>query len=181
MISTGTHPIGTGPYFVKEWIRDQSLILEANKDYFEGPPNIGEIEFREIPEVSVAQLALEAGDIDVLADIRDPEVFERAVENPDIRVIETPSTSIWGFSFNVQRAPYSDIRVRQAIAHMIDKEFIVGDLIAGLGVLAVSPLSPTFAHIESGVTLAEYSHDPDRAKVLFEEAGVSELSISLPS
>lgn len=170
------HPIGTGPYMLREWLRDDRLVLEANPDYFEGPPNIDEIVFLEIPEDSVVEMALQQGDVDVWLKVEDGDVFTRFQKQEGFKTYAPLVTSLRGIEFNTRKKPLDDVRVRRAIAHLIDNEAFVQNICGGLGTPAVSHLSTLFAEIpDTTPGLPQYPYDPEEAKKLFAEAGVTDL------
>lgn len=161
-------PIGTGPYKFVEWLKDDRVVMEANPDYWGGPPQIQQVVFREIPELSTRMSAFEAGEVDVVLEIV-PEDVERIQgrEALDVLNVETFRTSwLW---MNGQREPFTDVRVRQAIQHAINFEDIANSIIQGVGYRAQAPIAPTVFGSHSD--LPPYEYNPDRARDLLAEAG----------
>jgi peptide/nickel transport system substrate-binding protein len=162
-------PVGTGPYMVKEYVVNDRLVLEAFPDYYEGRAKIDEIEFREIPEISVLELALKRGVVHLALQYDDPTSFKRLQAEPAVKTYVVPTTGISGFRFDVRNPVYGDIRVRRAIAHLVDKA-LAEKLGAPLGVAAKSHLSPRFpGMLTQGFT--QYPFDRAKAKQLLTEAG----------
>src|SRR5690606_32274838 len=81
-----TAPIGTGPFMLREWLKDEAVILDANPDYWGGQPRIDTLIFRPIPEGSARVAALEAGDIDFSIEIP-LDAWQRVSTNPDLVAI----------------------------------------------------------------------------------------------
>lgn len=172
----GENPVGTGPYMFKNWVKDDRLVLQAFPDYFEGKPPIDEVVFLEIPEITVAELALQRGEIDVLLKVQDGDLFKRFIDDPGFYTFAKGGQPVRGIQFDTRTPPLSDVRVRRAIAHLLDLELIVETICGGLGTAAVSHLSPMFDEIPDVTPgLPSYPYDPEKAKKLFEEAGVTNL------
>lgn len=172
----GRNPIGTGPYTFVEWQDGTSVTLRANPTYWGGTPAIEDVVIRIIPEVSTQLIELRAGGVDIMFNLP-PDNF-KALEGT--AGITTQSFLGWGsvhLGMNTAHPKLGDPRVRQAIARAIDKESIVGDLMQGLARPAVAPIPPT---VRFAVELPEpYPYDPERAKALLAEAGVSNLRLRL--
>jgi peptide/nickel transport system substrate-binding protein len=115
-----THPVGTGPFAFVSQKSGDSIILKANPDYWGGVPKVPGVTFRFISEPSTALSALQAGEIDWTDSVPPQRVAQ--LENDDsIELAVTPSNDYWYLALNEAREPWKDVRVRQAIAHDIDK------------------------------------------------------------
>src|SRR5690606_29700020 len=115
-------PIGTGPYIWKEW-RDRELKLEANLSYWGGSPNIGHLLIREVPghPTIVSALADTAADLGAI----DPFEIDAVKQLGSFKIFEYPSYSYSFIAYNLEHELFSDLRVRQALAHAIDREAIL--------------------------------------------------------
>ena len=129
-----------------------------------------EVVFRPIVEGSVRAIELEAGGIDI-AYALEPRDYLRLEDGSNPRVvveaIETLSTNYVGF--NAAKAPYDDVRVRQAINHALDVGAIIDAIYEGLGNPANGPISPQV--FGANLDLEGYDYDPERARALLAEAG----------
>ncbi|MDX1746005.1 MAG: ABC transporter substrate-binding protein, partial [Halobacteriales archaeon] len=167
----GQAPIGTGPYKLKEWIRGDRIILEANEDYFAGAPEIKEVVFRFIEDPGARVAALLSGEVDIATPISIEQVSE--VENADGYSVKEPDFSILRdrIMFYASKEPFDDVRVRQAVWHAIDRQSIVDNILQGYGQVTNGPI----VEGEFGwrPELEEYGleYDPERARQLLEEAG----------
>lgn len=173
-----SEPVGSGPFKMTQWRRGESVTLEANLDYFEGPPRLERIVLVPIPETTVRLLELETGNVDMAIGIPN-ENIQGIRDNPELAIAEGGAAAFHVMAFQNEREPFNDPLVRQALVHAIDKEGIVEHVYYGLFPLAHTPIVPTsWAHDS---TVPQYDYDPERARELLEEAGVdpAELSITL--
>jgi peptide/nickel transport system substrate-binding protein len=144
------------------------VVLSANKEYYAGAPKLDRVIFKPIAEETVAEIALERGDIDIMY-FRSPEVYHRLKANKGIVVEEKTGPGVYSLVFNLQEKPFGDPRVRKAIHHAIDKEQIAGKILGGIALKAGNVLSPAFMSYTDAVPQYEYS--PEKARQLLKEAG----------
>ena len=165
-----SQPIGTGPFVLDRWDRGDRIVLKRNPDYHvKGLPKLGRVTFRFIPDANAALAALQAGDIDVMAFGLGPESVEVVRRAPNLQVILGETTSDVILALNNSKKPFSDVRVRRAITHAIDKGEVLKGAMFGLGRILgsnVDPLNPYFVDMTKAVP-----YDPARAKQLLTEAG----------
>jgi peptide/nickel transport system substrate-binding protein len=164
----GLNPIGTGPFVFERYIPGTEVVLSANKEYYAGPSKLDRVVFKPIAEETVAEIALERGDIDIMY-FRSPEVYQRLKANKGIVVEEKTGPGIYSLVFNLQEKPFGDPRVRKAIHHAINKEQIARQILGGIAIKATNVLPPTFMSYSEAVPQYEYS--PEKAKQLLREAG----------
>lgn len=165
--SVGQHPVGTGPYKFVEWKIDTQLVLEANTDYWGDPPTLERVEFLPVPEPGTRMGALQSGELDVIENPPPEEAASMDGSGDQLLVNEPKARPIF-LGFNIEAVP--DVRVRQAIAHAIDKELIVEAILEGLGTPATNGIIPAFLQSE-GAGPFGLEYDPDLARQLVEEAG----------
>lgn len=174
--SLARDPVGTGPFTFVSWEQGDTVVLRANADYWGGAPAIAEVVYRIIPEVSTQLVELRSGGVDIIFNIP-PDNFVSLQNEPEI---VSESFLGWGsahLGFNTDNPKLSDVRVRQAIAHAIDKELIIDEFLRGLAQPAAAPIPPT---VRFAAELDDpYPYDPERARALLEEAGVSDLNLRL--
>jgi peptide/nickel transport system substrate-binding protein len=157
--------IGTGPFKLVSWDRGERLVFEANDDYFLGRPAIDRVVFRPIPETGTRLAALEAGDIDIAANVP-PEYTD--VAPPDVDIVTVSGTRVFYLGMNIEMAPFDDVRVRRAMNYAVDVEEIAEALLYGFARPIDGPLFPAvFGHKPTPV----YSYEPETATALLEEAG----------
>jgi peptide/nickel transport system substrate-binding protein len=165
-----TEPIGTGPWMLDEWLKDERVVLNANPDYWGGAPGVSTLIFRPIPEGSSRVAALEAGDIDFSIDIP-LDAWSRISNNPDIEGIAAPGGRAYRLTFaTLWEGPLANRTVREAISHAIDRAGIIEFMFGGLGnLLEGQPMEPAVFGYNPELRSAPY--DPDRARGLLAEAG----------
>jgi len=165
------HPSGTGPFMLKDWVRGEKLVLEANKDYFEGPPALDGVEIFIIEDEATGMLKFENGEIDTYgvptADL------DRLSADPKWKdqILRVPALDTYYLQLNNFSPPLDDVRVRKAIAHAIDRQAIL-DTIIKTGQLAYTVLPPGMPCYNPDI--AHYDYDPEKAKSLLKEAGVED-------
>jgi len=164
-------PIGTGPYKFKEWVTGQKIVLVSNPDYFEGRPYTDGFIMRIIPDMATMFLELRANGIDQMG--LTPLQYTRQTEAPLFRKNYNKyrylSFSYTYLGYNLKSPLFIDKRVRQALAHAIDREAIISGVLLGLGKPATGPLKPgTWAY---NPNVRTYPYDPQKARALLAEAG----------
>ncbi len=172
------HQVGTGPFILKEYVPKDHLTLTRNPDYdwapsffeHEGPAYLEEVTFRFYTDSATRVLALESGDAHVMGEIP-PQDAERLDESDDyvLLPVSIPGQPLQ-FFINTQRAPLSDVKVRQALIYAVDRATIVKTVFKAYSPVAYGPLTrPTFGY-ESAIE-GKYEYDPQQANALLEEAG----------
>ena len=164
-----SHPVGTGAFRFVSWRRDDQVVLERFAEHFRGPAHLERVVFRVIPAEGTRFNEYVAGQLDV-SDI--PMGRCRAVQadaklKGDVAIWPTLGTS--ALRFNVERAPFTDARVRRAIAHAIDPSIIVDRLLEGCVKAAQGIVPPVLAGWTA--TATRLPLDRERARALLAEAG----------
>jgi peptide/nickel transport system substrate-binding protein len=120
-----TEPVGTGPFRMVEWVRDNRIVLEKNEAYWmPGRPSIDGVVINIIPEDAVMVQGLLTGDLDAVESVtaQDLPMLEA---NRDITVQTDLSTLVMVLAMNTQRPPLDSVAIRQAVAQAIDKESVM--------------------------------------------------------
>ena len=169
------HPVGPGPYKFVRLVRGDRMELEAFDQYWAGRPKLKRVIVRYVPDISARVAALESGDVHVIHDFT-PQDALRIKRDPRLVFINPPSAGFIRFNMNTQRRPFSDVRVRQAIAYAIDREAIAKDIFNGLAKVAHSLVpANAFGYVD---VYDVYRYDPEKAKALLREAGVPSLEFT---
>ncbi|REJ33408.1 MAG: glutathione ABC transporter substrate-binding protein [Bacillota bacterium] len=160
--------VGTGPFRFVSWVSQSHIILARFDDYWGEKAKVSQVVIRAIPEGTVRAIELETGNVDIAYDL-EPVDRMRLEFDPNIKLFMTESLSASYIGFNVQKPPFDDVRVRQAINYAIDVEPLVDVIYSGQAVQAFGPLSAQVfgAHTD----LESYPYDPQKARELLAEAG----------
>jgi peptide/nickel transport system substrate-binding protein len=161
--------IGTGPYMLESWARDEAVTLVRNPDYWGDAPAIDTVVFKVVKEDGARIIEIEAGTIDVAVRVPPVEI-PRLQANPDIDVVITPGLRTIYIFFNVTAEPFDDVRVRQAVNYAVDVQAIVTSLFNDAALVSTAPFAPPIFGYSAQTP---YSRDVERAKALLEEAGVA--------
>lgn len=168
-------PTGNGPFMFESFVIDDSVTMTRHEDYTFGPKApVAEASIARVIEGSSRINALQGGQLE--SDISvDPQLYP-VLDGTDIVAQEWDSAGYNAIMLNAGSGPFADIRVRQALAHAVNRDELVTAVWNGLGRPQVGPIPP--AHqMASGVTGPEF--DPERSKALLEEAGVPGLEFEL--
>lgn len=165
-------PVGSHYYRLTEWRHGEYLKMEKNPRAVLGVPYIDQWVERIIPDPSAQFLELMADNIDSMN--MDPITYARIIPSrPDLKAklnqYKELGNSYTYLGFNLKRAPFNDVRVRQAINFAIDKQEIIDGVYLGLGIAIASPYKPGTRW--SNPNLIPYAYDPERARVLLAQAG----------
>jgi len=163
------HPIGTGPYRLKEYIPGDRLVMEANGNYFGEQPKVKELEYRVIPDPQALVLNLESGSVDGILFFPHREV-ERLRGNGFEVFAANPDGIVFDLLYGMDQEPITDKRVRQAIAMMINRDRFHRVVMGGLGEKRCLPW-PEYSIAYDPELDASCEFNPEKAKALLEEAG----------
>ncbi|MFN2169028.1 MAG: ABC transporter substrate-binding protein, partial [Anaerolineae bacterium] len=160
-------PVGTGPFRFESWQPDQQLTFVANPDYYSGRPRLGRIVWKFVPDSSSLSLQLLSGEVDGAA-VSAPQDLRRFQAAPDLTVYPVLGGNVQ-ISLQLDNPLFQDRRVRQALAHALDKGAMVQKLMGGAATIATSDILPgTWAYDPEVNT---YPYDPDLARSLLAQAG----------
>ncbi|MDD2608797.1 MAG: ABC transporter substrate-binding protein [Giesbergeria sp.] len=179
--SNATHPVGTGPYQLKQWRKGSSLTLEQWSGFRPSAPlRIRQATFRFIADPAAQVAALLAGDVDLFARVT-PRSVAQFKANPRFQVQVSNSRAKTIVAMNNARKPLNDVRVRRAIAAAIDRKALIDGGADGYGVPIGSHYVPgSFGYVD---TTGINPYDPEKARQLLREAGVQQplkLTMTLP-
>lgn len=165
------HPIGTGPYKLKEWVTGQKIVLEAFDNYFEGKPNIDKFIARIIPDTSTMFLELKFGGIDFMG--LTPPQYKLQAHNDFFKKyfqkFRYPSFGYTYLGYNLLNPMFSDKKVRQAIAYAINKKEIIEGVLMGYGMPCTGPFPPeSWAY---NPRVSDYAYNQEKAIKLLSDAG----------
>ena len=160
-------PVGTGPYEVSEWVKDDHITLKAFPDYWGVKAKIPTVILRDIPDPSTSLLALQHGDIDGW-EYPQPNALPQIRKDPNLTVYHLPPNNLMFLSMNELHAPFANVLVRRAIAQAIDTRAIVREFYDPSAVVATEFLPEAVR--PHGVN-APYPYDLANARALLAQAG----------
>ena len=169
---------GTGPYKLKTWTRGDSVVFEANENYWGTPASAKNLIFRWSEQSAQRLLELQSGQVDGI-DNPAPEDFEAIRGDSTLALYDRPPLNIFYIGFNVDMEPFNNEKVRQAFALAIDRQRIVeqyypgGSLVAD--VFAPPALKPGYSDVNPW-----YEYNQEQAKALLADAGFADgLEVTL--
>jgi len=161
---------GTGPFVLQNWERNNYLLLQSNEEYFEGRPYVDGLKYRIIKEPIGRLEEFRSGNLHH-TDVP-PEIFADieadAVESQWI--VRRPLMDVYNLGFNCEKAPFKDNpTLRKAFCYAINRDFLINDVLSGVGEEATSIVPPGIYGYDAG--LEGYPYNVQTAKALLEEAG----------
>ncbi|MFG6564338.1 ABC transporter substrate-binding protein [Sulfitobacter sp. 1A13421] len=174
-------PIGTGAFKFENWNQGDKITLTRNEDYWGEAPALASATFKFISDPTAAFASVMAEDVDVFTGFPAPENIPQFEADPRFQVLIGSTEGETILSINNQREPFDNVKVREAVAHAIDRQAIIDGAMFGYG----TPIGTHFApHNPDYVDLTEMSsYDPEKSKALLAEAGFPdgfETTLHLP-
>ncbi|AYE84785.1 ABC transporter substrate-binding protein [Sulfitobacter sp. D7] len=174
-------PIGTGAFKFENWNQGDKITLTRNDDYWGEAPALASATFKFISDPTAAFASVMAEDVDVFTGFPAPENIPQFEADPRFQVLIGSTEGETILSINNKREPFDNAKVREAVAHAIDRQAIIDGAMFGYG----TPIGTHFApHNPDYVDLTEMSsYDPEKSKALLAEAGFPdgfETTLHLP-
>jgi peptide/nickel transport system substrate-binding protein len=186
------NPIGTGPYRLVKWDKDEQIVLEANEGYWRGAPRIKTVVFRPIPDDAVRVAALQNGEVDVAVNIP-PHLATIIANHPKLFLSTAPSIRTLQIMIvthdydkdhkllGVSKSPVAEKKVRQALLYAVDADDIIKNVLDGKAFRVATLLTPL--HFGYDPAIKPVKQDLARVKTLLTEAGFPnglELTLNSP-
>jgi len=162
-------PIGSGPFRLVSFARDEKLVLERNPFAPRPEAAAGGIVFKIVPDPTVRALELAEGVCDFAENNVEPYLLGYLKARPELAVVESPGSAYQYLAFNFRDPRLRDIRVRRAIAYAIDRDAIAASMLGGTARVASGMLTPENWAYNADVT--RYNYDPVAARRLLDQAG----------
>ena len=173
-------PVGTGPFIVESWVKQNAITLVRNDDYVSPPADAGHsgpayldtVIWRFIPDSASRYAALQSGEVDVI-DNAQPDTIVQAEQSDSIEHLDSPRPgSSNRIELNSGQAPFNDVRVREAFIRSTNADDAVSSLFQGTATRSYSALSSVESTAVSNAALFDY--DPAAAEKLLDAAGWTE-------
>jgi len=177
----GNHPVGTGPYVFKEWVKGSQITVERNPNYWEqGKPYLDRIVFRDIAASIVGVQRLATGELDYVDQLSPQEILQLK-DRPGIKLYPITVGRWYSLQWHMYEPPFNNAKLREAIAYGIDRKRINDIVMAGQGSLYEGPTPEGLWWFDANAK--SYPYDPAKAKALLAEAGYPngfEYTLSTP-
>lgn len=173
-----TNVVGSGRYILKEWKPGEQYVVEPNPNYW-GAPDLFQntkVIVKLIPNPQDRELLLKSGGIDLTIGIPFKDV-EELKKDPNLQILEIPYSRVRFLGMNNKIAPFDNVKVRQAIMHAVPYDTILQKAVYGHGRPAKNIIPSDFA--TSDQDYWPYDTNPDKAKALLAEAGVTTFDVEL--
>lgn len=165
-------PVGTGPFRFEDWRQGDSITLIRNDDYWGDAPALTQATFKFISDPTAAFAAMMAQDIDAFAGFPAPENLPQFEADPRFKVLRGSTEGETILAMNNAVAPFDDVRVREAVAHAIDRQAVIDGAMFGLGTPIGTHFAPHNPDYEDLTALSDF--DPEKSKALLAEAGLAD-------
>ena len=166
-------PIGSGPFKFVEWKPGDYIMLEKNKDFFiKGKPHVDRVIIKIIPDMNNRVMAVERGEVDAMPFFDSLREVKRLSGDKNLVVTNKGYAGIGSLdwvAFNTGKKPFDDVRVRQAAAYAIDRNFFAKVIMMGLVTPSATPITPFSPFYTKDVNM--YDVNLEKAKKLLDEAG----------
>jgi peptide/nickel transport system substrate-binding protein len=172
------NPVGTGPFRFESWVRGQKITLVRNPDYSwpqkayytnKGPSYFDRFELRIIPDEETRVLALEKGEIHI-SNVP-PHIAKRLKGNPNVTLLEAKNPGLWYLGMNCKKAPWNNPKLRQAVAHAINRQEIIDNGMEGYASPLYSPTAENVWGHHPGTKQVSPEFSPQAGKALIESLG----------
>ena len=169
------HPIGTGPFMLETFEPNNRLVLARFDDYWGEKALLDKVIFKPIADGPARRQALESGEIQGY-DLVDPADLT-ALEGAGFQIIERPAFNVGYVGFNTAKKPLDNLKIRQAIAHALNREALVQAKYPPGAEVAHQFMPPSLFGYADDVP--KYEYDVDKAKQLIAESGVSNPTVEV--
>ena len=162
-------PAGSGPYVFSRHDIGSVVSLARNKRYWGTGPRVDEVNFRYYADANAMVTAMLSGQLDIISNLAVPQSVSQFSDASRFKVLEGTTNGEVVLGFNHSNPALSNLKVRQAINHAIDRRAVLDSVWGGKGTLIGSMVPPTDPWYED--LSNTYPYDPAKAKQLLEEAG----------
>lgn len=161
-------PVGTGPFIFNHYKKDTLIRFSANPDYFLGKAALDRLVFAITPDASVRTQKLKTGECDLITEPAHSDLH--ALKSASgVNLIDKAGLNVGYLVMNVEKKPFNDVRVRQAINHALNKSSYIEAIYHGNATVAKNPIPPTMWSYNEKIS--DYDYDVEKAKKLLAAAG----------
>jgi peptide/nickel transport system substrate-binding protein len=163
-----TKPLGTGPYKMLEYVKDDRMVFEANEKYFGGAPAAKKVTIRLIPETAARMAALQNGEVDIVTNVP-PDQIASLQNNKNLTIKQVPLANVHVLRYNMKAKPFDKKAIRQAVNHAIDRKTLAEQLWGGNAIHTRGFQYEGEEFYNPNRPLTPF--DPEKAKALLKEGG----------
>jgi len=179
--TNATKPVGTGAFMFSDWVEGDHIDIVKNPNYWGEPAKLDKVTFKVISDPNAAFAAVMAGDVDAFMPFPAPENLQQFASDPRFKVVVGSTEGETILAMNNKLPPFDNVKVREAMAHAVDRQAIIDGAMFGYG----TPIGTHFApHNPAYVDLtAQSNYDPELSKKLLAEAGYPDgftVTLKLP-
>lgn len=174
-------PVGTGPFAFVSYKPLESFVVEKNPDYYGEKPYLDKVTFKIVANTDAASMELQSGAIDIFPYLTDDQANQLSGK---FNIAQGNMNLIQGLFLNNKKAPFDNIKVRQALNYAVDKQAILDMVAGGKGSIIGTNMFPAFKKYYVDSLKNMYSYNPEKAKELLKEAGFENsltFTITVPS
>jgi len=173
---TGTNCIGTGKYKVVSNDDTTEVVLARFDDYHDGKPALDEVHFQFVDDLNTKMMSFKNGDVDY-CDL-DASQLQQYKSDPAVKdlITQYPTLGVQFVNLNLSSEKLQDVRVRKALSLAINRDELIQSIVGGAGTVPSGWLAPQTPGHDPNAPAFEY--DPEKAKALLAEAGVTNLELS---
>lgn len=169
-----SHPVGTGPFMLKEWLPNRELRLERQESYFGKKPHIKGIVYRIIPEDLTAMTEFELGNLDMVAVPGSEFARYRNAKKWRDLMVSVKGINTYYLGMNCARSPFSNVHIRRAMSIAIDRRKLLNTFYEDRGRVAAGPVPDLLRKWEAPDF---YEYNPQKAKDIVRQEGFAGTTI----
>lgn len=162
------YPVGTGPFMFKKYVKDSIIRYTSNDNYFLGAPKTKKLIFAITKDASVRYQKLKTGECHIIIEPA-PSDLASMKSNKNLKVISGAGFNVAYLAMNVNKKPFDNKQVRQAISMALNKKAYMDAIYLGNGLIAKNPMPPSIWSYNKSIK--DYSYNPKKAKALLAKAG----------
>lgn len=170
-----TTPVGTGPFKFKSFTKDVDLVLEKNKDYWNGTPKLDNVTIYFVKDDMTRLFKLESNEVDIADGIPQSEVADLR-NNSDYILYNNSTLRTYFLYVNMKKEPLNNVKVRQALNYALDRKQIVDTALEGVGGTPAKSFFPSVMNWSINNKINMVSRDEQKAKSLLTEAGFKDTN-----
>ncbi|MCW3477291.1 ABC transporter substrate-binding protein [Limobrevibacterium gyesilva] len=170
-------PVGSGPYMLEQWRRNDAVVLTARPDSGLPAPHYTRVTFRAIPEEIARISAVKTGEAQLVTALS-PNQADSIARGGGVQVLRSDSTRVMVVHFNTAVPPADDLRFRRAVAMAVNRDEIIRGLMKGYATPVATIFGAAVQGVQKGADGA-FAHDPEAARKLIQELGLTGHEIEI--